>query len=297
MAYFREKQTKDGRRFYEVEVSRGRSKKPITRRWYVPDGWSKKTIDRELSKFAADLERQAADGTLISRDEHKEKLAAEEAERAKLKTFKQYAEGVFLPAKALEVSENTKINYRTNLELHVFPIIGDILLTDVTPAIITKLLLGHMESHAHSSTVKVYNIINGVFEMAFLDDSIPINPMLKVKRPRQPKRNDEETDGTAKALSTDELARIISCVAKEPTKWQAFISLAADTGCRRGELCALEWNDVDFENGIVNVRKNLQYTSGKGVYFTSPKNGKTREVDIGEDTIALLRYLHLQICI
>lgn len=288
MPYIREKKTKDGRRFYEIEISRGRAKKPITRRWYVPDGWSKKTIERELTKYAAELERQVADGTLISRDEQKERLAAEEAEHAKLKTFKQYAEGVYLPAKALEVSENTKTTYKKNLELHVFPILGDVLLTEVTPAMITKLLLGHMEKHAHSSTIKVYNIINGVFEMAFLDDSVPFNPMLKVKRPKQPK-GEEETDGTAKALDADELARLFACLSKEPTKWQAFISLATDTGCRRGELCALEWSDIDFENCLITVRKNLQYTPGKGVYFTSPKNGKTREVDIGDDTISLLR--------
>ncbi len=288
MAYIREKKTKDGRRFYEIEISRGRSKKPITRRWYIPDGWSKKTIDRELNKIAAELERQVEEGTLLSRSEQKEKLAAEEAERAKLKTFRQYAEGVYLPAKDLEVTENTKAAYRTNLQLHVFPAFGDVLLAEITPAMITKLLLGHLQNHAHSSTIKVYNVINGVFEMAFLDDSVPFNPMLKVKRPKQQKREDE-TDGTAKALKADELIRVLSCVAKEPTKWQAFIHLAADTGCRRGELCALEWDDIDFENGLISVRKNLQYTPGKGEYFTSPKNGKTREVDIGDDTIALLR--------
>lgn len=288
MAYTREKKTKDGRRFYEVEISRGRGLSPITRRWYVPDGWSKKTIERELAKFAADLERQVAEGKVLSRIEQKKKQAAEVVERAKLRTFRQYAEGVYLPAKALEVTENTKTSYKTNLELHIFPTLGDLLLTDITPAMITKLLLGHLETHAHSSTIKVYNIINGVFEMAFLDDSVPINPMIKVKRPKQPKGEDE-TDGTVKALDADGLAHVLACVQKEPSKWQAYIGLAADTGCRRGELCALEWGDIDFDNGLIFVRKNLQYTPGKGVYFTSPKNGKTREVDIGEDTVALLR--------
>ena len=167
MAYIREKKTKDGRQFYEVEVSRGRKLSPISRRWYPQDGWSKKTIERELNKFAADLENQIAEGNVISRVEQKERIAAEEVERAKLRTFKQYAEGVYLPAKALEISENTKVTYRRNLELHVFPFFGDTLLTEITPAMITKLLLAHMEKHAHSSTIKVYNVMNGVFEMAF----------------------------------------------------------------------------------------------------------------------------------
>ena len=284
-----EKRTSEGIRYYEVRVSRGRGKSQIKRRFYPEDGWSKKTIDRELNRFAADLEKQIEEGIVISRAEQKEKIAAEEAERAKLKTFRQYAEGVYLPAKALETSSNTQNNYKNNLELHVFPVLGAVLLAEITPAMITKLLLAHMEKHAHSSTIKVYNVMNGVFDMAFLDDSIIVNPMLKVKRPKQQKKEDVETDGTAKALDADGLARVLACVRKEPTKWQAYIELAADTGCRRGELCALEWNDIDLDNGLITVRKNLQYTPGRGVYFTTPKNGKTREVDIGDDIVTLLR--------
>ena len=75
-----EKRTSDGRRFYEVRVSRGRGKSQIKRRFYPENTWSKKTIDRELNKFAADLENQIADGSVISRAEQKELISAEEAE-------------------------------------------------------------------------------------------------------------------------------------------------------------------------------------------------------------------------
>ena len=288
MASTRLLKAKDGRRYYEIRChKRGRGEK--TTRWYIPDGWSEKAIQRELAKQISTFENLFLSGEILTREEEDAANAAEEAERAKLKTFRQYAEGVYLPTKAMETSENTKASYKSNLELHVFPTLGDILLTDITSAMITKLLLVHMKTHAHASTIKVYNLMNGVFEMAFLDDTIPVNPMLKVKRPKQQKDENTETDGTAKALDADGLANVLSCVQMEPTKWQAYISLAADTGCRRGELCALEWTDIDFDSGLITVRKNLQYTPGRGVYFTSPKNGKTREVDIGDDTIALLR--------
>jgi integrase len=153
---------------------------------------------------------------------------------------------------------------------------------------ITKVLLDHAANNKHSSTIKLYNVINGVLDMAFLDDSITINPMLKVKRPK-PLKEEEGKDDGIKALDEKELCRVLSCVKNEPMKWQAFIGLASDTGCRRGELCALEWDDINLDDGIVMIRRNLQYTSGKGVYFTSPKNGKKREVDIGPETVELLR--------
>ena len=84
---------------------------------------------------------------------------------------------------------------------------------------------------------------------------------------------------------------MLSCVALEPLKWQAYINLAADTGARRGELCGLQWSDIDWKSGAVTIRRNLQYTARAGIYETSPKNKKTRSVDIGPETLALLRKL------
>lgn len=78
---------------------------------------------------------------------------------------------------------------------------------------------------------------------------------------------------------------------QEPLKWRVYINLAADSGARRGELCGLQWSDIDWKSGAVTIRRNLQYTATAGVYATSPKNGKTRVVDIGPETLALLRQL------
>lgn len=299
MASTRLRTAKDGRPYYEIRChARGRGGEKSAR-WYIPEGWSEKAIQRELSKQVTAFESSFLSGNILTREEDKAASAAEAAEREKLKTLRQYAEGVFLPAKALETAENTRASYKSNLENHVFPTLGDVLMVEITPAMITKLIYGHMENHAHESTIKVYNIMNGVFGMAFMDDSIPFNPMLKVKRPKQPKE-EKGNDETTKALDVKELSHVYSCVRQEPMKWQAFIELAADTGCRRGELCALEWKDIDFDNETITIKSNLQYTPGKGVYFAAPKNGKTREVDIGTDTADLLRKWkkeQLKICV
>ena len=67
--------------------------------------------------------------------------------------------------------------------------------------------------------------------------------------------------------------------------------LAADTGMRRGELCGLYWSDIDKQSSAVTIKRNLQYSPEKGIYETSPKNGKTRKVDIGQETLDLLNQL------
>lgn len=110
MASYRKMSTKDGRTFYEISVSRGRGKSRLTRRWYPPDGWSRKAIERELAAVAAEFERQSDAGEVISRAEQRERDALEAAEAAKILTLRQYAERVFMPSKTVTMSENSRSN-------------------------------------------------------------------------------------------------------------------------------------------------------------------------------------------
>ncbi len=291
MASIKLNETKDGRRFFQISVSRGYGKAPYKTRWYWPDGWSKRTAEREAAKQAAAFELACKNGEVLNRAQEREKAAREAAEAAKLKTVRQYADGVFMPTKEATFSENARSSYRMFLGKHILPVLGDVLLVEVSPAMISKLLIDFQRAgYAHATTVKLYNILNGIFEMAFLDDSIPMNPMLKVKRPA-PRKDEQPKEESDKAYTVQELSYILSCATQEPLQWQTYISLAADTGLRRGECCGLQWADIDVKAGTVTVRRNLQYTAAAGVYATSPKNGKARVVDVGPDTLALLKRL------
>ena len=300
MASVKLNETKDGRRFFQICVSRGYGKAPYKTRWYWPDGWSKRTAEREAAKQAAAFELACKNGEVLNRTQEREKAAQEAAEAAKLKTVRQYADGVFMPAKEATFSENARSSYRMFLDKHILPVLGDVLFVEVSPAMISKLLIDFQRAgYAHATTVKLYNILNGLFEMAFLDDSIPMNPMLKVKRPA-PRKDEQPQEESDKAYTVQELSYILSCAAQEPLQWQTYISLAAATGLRRGECCGLQWSDIDFKAGTVTVRRNLQYTTAAGVYATSPKNGKVRVVDVGPETLALLKQLRekqVQSCI
>lgn len=291
MASIKQMETKDGKCFFKISVSRGYGKTPYTMRWYWPEGWSKRAAEREATKQAAAFELKCSSGEVLNRAQAKEKVAEERAEAEKLKTVRQYASGVFLPTKAATFSENARASYQMFLDKHIYPVLGDVLLTEVSPAMLSKLIVNFQAAgYAHATAVKLYNILNGVFDMAFMDDSIPINPMLKVKRP-VPRKGEPVREESEKALTAQELNRVLSCLEQEPIKWRCYVQFMADTGCRRGECCALQWSDIDFASGVVTIRRNLQYTPEAGVYETSPKNGKTRVVDIGPEALGLLRQL------
>lgn len=124
MASTRKLTTKDGRIFYEISVSRGRGKSRLTRRWYPPDGWSRKAIERELVAVAAEFERQSDNGQIISRAEQREQAAQAAAEAAKILTMRQYGERVFMPSKTITMSENSRANYQGYLDKKIYPVLG-----------------------------------------------------------------------------------------------------------------------------------------------------------------------------
>ena len=299
MAIAREFTTKDGRRCYELRAFSAAKNKTYTKRWEVPSGWSRTTIEARLKTQLVNFQNEVNAGLVLTK---KEKAAEDEAARikaereaaaaaeeiAKLKTVRQYAEQVFMPAKELTISENTRLSYKMNLDRHILPVLGDFKVVDVTPAMITALLANFQKNgHSHASCVKLYNVINGLFDMALFDDTIPASPMAKVKRPRQ-RKDDKAKRETKKAYSAEELGYILDCVTQEPLKWQAFLNLAADTGARRGEICGLQWQDIDFETKTVLIKHNLQFSKDRGVYDAAPKGGRYRSIDIGDDTIAVL---------
>ncbi len=288
MASIKEKLDKNGNVVYQVQASNGRGRR-VWRTFRPEPTWSKRTVQRELQRFAADLESQLEDGEVLTREETVRKVAAEAVEAAKIKTLRQYAEAVYLPEKAGSVAEKTRTSYAQLLQQHVYPVLGDIPLPEITAAMLKALLTGLPEHFAFASRVKVYAVLHGLFKAAVMDDTLDVNPMDKVPRPRQSK--DAALPTEHKAFTAEETRYILRCLEGEPLKWRAFILLLIDTGCRRGEACGLQWQAVDLDAGTITIERNLQYTTAKGVYETLPKNGRTRVVDISPDVANLLREL------
>ena len=282
-----------GNTVYKVQASNGRGRR-VTRSWRPEPSWSTKTTERELNKFKATLERELASGKVLTRQEQIEHDRQAALEAAKIKTLRQYVDGVFIPRKELSFSENSKANYRQMLDRHILPTLGAIPMGEITPAMLDGLLLSfQMQGYAHSSCVKMHMILGGIFKMARKDSTISSNPMELVDCPSA--RKDEHVkDEAEKAFTVQELTYILDCLKCEPLKWQTYVHLVSDTGLRRGEACGLQWADINWKSSTIAVRHNLQYTKSAGVYLTNPKNGKARTVDIGPEVIDLLQRLRTE---
>ncbi len=285
--------TKSGLSYYLIRVRRGRDKSSLSKRWYIPDGWSQRAIDREVTRVAAEFERAVKAGEVVSRAEKRQQAEQEAAEAAKIVTLRQYGERVFMPAKILTITENTRSSFQGNLDKWIYPALGDIKLPEITPAQVTALLLDmQRKGKATATVVKTYSILCNLFKMAYLSDMISHNPMDKVERPKP--RKDETKPKEAEAYTAQEIRVILDALENEPLKWRAYIRLLIDTGVRRGEACALQWKDIDFKEGAAIIRHSLGYTPNRGIYLDTTKNGHSRIVDLGEDTILLLRQIRME---
>ena len=287
----------NGKRYFRIRAYF--NGKRYFKSWEWPEGWTEKRARKAVEDVARDFERECQQGKVQNRAEKKEETARILAEQAKIKTVSQYALQVYMPAKEQTISENGRASYQMFLDKHILPSLGEKLITEVKSSEISAFILSFQsKGYAQATCVKLYNILNGIFEMAFMDETIEQNPMARVKRPVSKKSETTDTvdedEDEKKAYTASEMQYIFQCIKDEPLKWRTFINLMADSGARRGEVCGIMWKDIDFENGYITIRRNVQYTSSKGVYITTPKNGKVRHVDIGEDTLKLLREWRLE---
>lgn len=100
---------------------------------------------------------------------------------------------------------------------------------------------------------------------------------------------------TPKMLNRDDLSRLKKELLSEPTSSNVGVLLAATTGIRIGELCALKWQDIDLEKSILTVRHTAQRImtgSGTRLITTSPKSaGSLREIPLPDFILPILKNL------
>jgi integrase len=93
----------------------------------------------------------------------------------------------------------------------------------------------------------------------------------------------------ATAPSPEEVRRLISAVEESNPDLAVFLFMAATTGMRRGELCGLQWGDVDFDRLDVLVRRAVSSVPGQRLVVRAPKTGRSRRLALDPATAEILR--------
>lgn len=130
--------------------------------------------------------------------------------------------------------------------------------------------LGPLES----GTIRyIHRILRNIFSRAVEWKFIPEdgNPMDGVKRPPKP-------DTKIEVYDEDEMQEIVNALYDEAPTWRLLILGTFLGGFRRGEVVALELDDLNFETDCITIDENIPMKI-KGEYLIGPtKNRKTRVV-------------------
>ncbi len=139
------------------------------------------------------------------------------------------------------------------------------------------------ETPLSAKTVLEYHrCIHAVLEQACKEMLVPYNAADKANPPKVVKHE-------VNYFQPAQVLAILNALETEPLKWRVFTHLLIVTGCRRGEIAALKWKNVNLDAGKIRIDSTLLYSKGKGIYENATKTGDVRNLSIPAETVALLR--------
>ncbi|MEG1497686.1 MAG: tyrosine-type recombinase/integrase [Clostridiales bacterium] len=140
------------------------------------------------------------------------------------------------------------------------------------------------ESSLDPQTVLHYHrFISSVLSTAVYWQVITSNPCQRVKPPKVEHKE-------AKYLDEEGAEKLLKALEDEPLQYRVIIYTLLYTGLRRGEVCGLEWKDIDFKNQTLRVNRTSGYVPGKGVYEDTAKNDTSiRKISIAGGAANILR--------
>ena len=114
------------------------------------------------------------------------------------------------------------------------------------------------EGYAHSTVKQTHVVLCRVFDTAMRWRWVGHNPARSARPPRIAKID-------PKPVPVEMIGALLAEVRKTYPELATCIVLAADTGMRRGELCALRWSRVDLDAGRVRIDRAIGEASFAGV--------------------------------
>ncbi len=183
----------------------------------------------------------------------------------------------------LEFMPSTVMEYESCLNTWVTPRWKDKLIKDITKQDVYDIVYREFDCQlSPNSRRNLLKYIRRVFNTAVEQGELNRNPALgiKVKVP----------DTEQKVLNPTEVQKLLSEARLCGHKFYPIWVVAVMTGMRSGELFALKWTDIDFENRLISVTK--QWTSKNGLCPT--KNKHHRKVPMAAQLVKFLKELKIK---
>lgn len=176
------------------------------------------------------------------------------------------------------------------LKNNVKPFFRDTLLEDVTPhmlqSFMNNLFLKYAKSTATNKTAIVKSVLNEAYRLREIQD----NPCNFVKIPSYTKESD--INKVKEPFSREEVKDFMEKL--EGRFFEVHLLLMLLGGLRSEEVCGLKWEDIDFDNSTISIKRVLIYSKSK-FFFKDPKTkGSIRTISIPDVLLSKLKKLKIK---
>lgn len=271
-------------RVYHGYDSSGKRLKPFTTSYKPEKGMTAKQADKAAARFADEFESEC-----LHFGEANSSMRLSDFVPRYLEIAKQ------------TLSPATYEFYKLKIDSLINPALGHLKLKDINPSHIQKFInqlaaapkekrSGQPNEQGETlspSTVRRYlTVLQSIFKQAVKLGLISDSPA-KVERLTLPKAQAPKIE----IFTKQEAAEMLACLEQEDLQFQTIIQLAIFTGARRGELVALKFSDIDFEQHKITIERAAYKIKGQPLATKPPKDYETRTVTINESCVELLKML------
>lgn len=257
--------------------------------WKVPGGLGPVKAEKAAEKAAAAWEQEA-------KAEYEKDLQdaqrARQREIVRCKTdFVHFVKNVWFPICIEDGEHKPKtISFYNDTTKNITAYFAGCNMQKITPVEIQKFII-YLRTEKGFSPRNVhhhYRTLNMIFAYAVRQEVLLKNPMDKVDPPKLVRK---EIDALSQEQAADFFKEIHEC----PLDFRCLLTLMVTTGLRRGECVGLQWLDIDEQNLLLRVQRNVTYTTKTGIVVNTPKTEKSRRpIPVMESTLRLLLMLKQQ---
>lgn len=164
----------------------------------------------------------------------------------------------WLTKKRMTVKESTYIRYKNTIENHIRPELGKYPISRISTPLMEQFIAkkfksGRLDRHGGLSSKSMADllvIVKETFKYAQLSGEIIVCSFDRMTFKRIPRE--------MRVLSLREEQLLLSVLLDDPDRYKLGVFICLYTGIRIGELCALQWKDISFEDKTLKIEKTLQ---------------------------------------
>jgi len=194
-------------------------------------------------------------------------------------TFRSFVEDRWKPDVYPTLKFSTQKFYDNMVDAHLMPVFGDTQLRLISKDHVQSFLTAKAKGGSSWKTVNLMRTTFGaILEAAVRDELLASNPVRRTKLPRR---------GPVDKKSPIEMEAVKELIDKLAEPSRSIAALLARTGLRIGELLALRWQDIDFQQGQLSVNQTVY----EG-HFDEPKSKHSkRRIPLGPTCVEIFTAL------